>query len=169
MQRGIFEGIRAMTGIVTTGGCQCGALRYRIEGPLGSAGFCHCRMCQKAFGSFGAPLVGVDPAHFRWTRGEPAIFRSSPIVARGFCKDCGTPMFMLEDGYGPIEIAIGTLDDPSSAAPDHVVGVESKLSWADGLPSLVARTTADDRTPEDLAKLTSRQHPDHDTDRWPPD
>jgi hypothetical protein len=78
-------------------------------------------------------------------------------------------MFMLEDGWPVYEIAIGTLDDPSSAAPDHVVGVESKLPWADALPGLPARTTADDRTPEDLAKLTSRQHPDHDTDRWPPD
>ena len=157
-----------MTNNITTGGCQCGALRYRIEGPLGPAGFCHCRMCQKAFGSFGAPLVSADPARFRWTRGEPAIFRSSPVVARGFCRDCGTPMFMLEDGYGPIELAIGTLDDPATAAPDHVAGVESKLPWADALPSLPARTTADDRTPEDLAKLTSRQHPDHDTERWPP-
>ena len=150
-----------------TGGCQCGALRYRIEGPLGHAGFCHCRMCQKAFGSLGAPLVSVDPARFRWTRGTPATFRSSAIVARGFCRDCGTPMFMLEDGYGPIEIAIGTLDDPNTAAADHVVGVESKVSWADALSGLPAKRTEDDRTPEDLKNLRSLQHPDHDTQHWP--
>ena len=150
-----------------TGGCQCGALRYRIEGQLGHAGFCHCRMCQKAFGSLGAPLVSVDPARFRWTRGTPATFRSSAIVARGFCRDCGTPMFMLEDGYGPIEIAIGTLDDPNTAAPDHVVGVESKVSWADALSGLPAKRTEDDRTPEDLKNLRSLQHPDHDTQHWP--
>jgi hypothetical protein len=150
-----------------SGGCQCGALRYRIEGPLGNASFCHCRMCQKAFGSFGAPLVSVDPVHIRWTRGEPGLFRSSPVVARGFCRDCGTPMFMLEDGYGPIEIAIGTLDDPSKATPDHATGVESKVPWADDLPSLPARRTDEDRTPQDLAKLASLQHPDHDTPEWP--
>jgi hypothetical protein len=152
---------------IHTGGCQCGAVRYRIEGPLGGAGFCHCRMCQKAFGSFGAPLVSVDPKLFRWTRGQPSTFRSSPVVARGFCQGCGTPLFMLEDDYGPIEIAIGTLDDPSAAAPDHVVGIESKLAWADRLPGLPAKRTDQDRTPADLTKLRSLQHPDHDTVKWP--
>ena len=130
--------------IEASGGCQCGAVRYRIEGPLGPAGFCHCRMCQKAFGSFGAPLVAVPHERFRWTRGEPSIFRSSPIVARGFCRHCGTPLFMQEDGDGQIEIAVGTLDDPAVAAPDHVVGLESKLPWADRLPTLPA--TAPRRT-----------------------
>ena len=33
---------------VHTGGCQCGAVRFRIEGALGRASICHCRMCQKA-------------------------------------------------------------------------------------------------------------------------
>jgi len=154
---------------IFTGGCQCGALRYRIEAPLGPAGFCHCRMCQKAFGSLGAPLVSVAPERFRWTRGEPATFRSSPPVARGFCRDCGTPMFLLEDGYGPIEIAIGTLDDPNACAPAHVVGIESKLHWADSLPTVPARRTDEDRNAEDLRRLISRQHPDHDTETWPPE
>jgi hypothetical protein len=36
--------------VTITGGCQCGAVRYRIEGDLGRASICHCRMCQKAFG-----------------------------------------------------------------------------------------------------------------------
>ena len=44
-----------------SGGCQCGAVRFRVEGPLGDASVCHCRMCQKAFGAFYAPLVSVRP------------------------------------------------------------------------------------------------------------
>ena len=151
-----------------SGGCQCGAVRYRIDGPLGDASFCHCRMCQKAFGSFGAPLVSAPIARLTWTRGKPSAFRSSPVVARGFCSACGTPLYMLEDGWPVYEIAIGSLDDPSQAAPGHVVGVESKLPWADSLPSLPGHATAQDRTPDDLAKLVTRQHPDHDTAEWPP-
>lgn len=150
-----------------TGGCQCGAVRYRIEGQLGPAGFCHCRMCQKAFGSLGAPLVSVKPDVFSWTRGTPATFRSSPPVQRGFCRDCGTPLFLLEDGHGVIEIAIGTLDDPSACAPRHVVGIESKLLWSDSLPNLPARRTDEDRSPQELARFTNLQHPDHDTVAWP--
>ena len=34
-----------------TGGCQCGAVRYRLDAPPNDANICHCRMCQKATGS----------------------------------------------------------------------------------------------------------------------
>jgi hypothetical protein len=146
-----------------SGGCQCGALRYRITGPLGAAGICHCRMCQKAFGNFGAALVSVDFAGFTWTKGQPAEFRSSAIVARGFCRDCGTPLYMREDGDTNIEIAIGTLDNPSDIAPmTEQSGVESKVTWFDRMAHLPARATKDYRSPGELEKLKSLQHPDHD-------
>jgi hypothetical protein len=153
---------------VVTGGCQCGAVRYAISGPLGKAGICHCRMCQKAFGSWGAALVSVPHDIFRWTRGTPGLFRSSAVVDRGFCPACGTPLSMQEDGDDHIEIAIGTLDDPELAPPTSQVGIESRLTWFAGLSSLPASRTEDSRSPEELARLKSRQHPDHDTDQWPP-
>jgi len=37
------------------------------------------------------------------------------------------------------------------------------LSWFKSLATLPGRTTEEDRTPEDLRKLKSLQHPDHDT------
>jgi hypothetical protein len=151
-----------------TGGCQCGAVRYRIVGPLGKAGICHCRMCQKAFGNFGAALVSVDFAQFSWTRGEPSTFRSSAIVARGFCKNCGSPLFMREDGDPNIELSIGTLDDPNALAPmTEQTGVESMVQWFETLHELPRQETASYRTAEDLLKLRSLQHPDHDTEHWP--
>ena len=42
-----------------TGGCQCGAVRYALLEQPDNPHICHCRMCQKAFGSFFAPLTGV--------------------------------------------------------------------------------------------------------------
>ena len=45
-----------------TGGCQCGAVRYRTES-LGRPSICHCRMCQKAFGAFYGPLVTAHGRH----------------------------------------------------------------------------------------------------------
>ena len=52
---------------VYTGGCQCGAVRFRVEGTLGDASICHCRMCQKASGNFYQPLVSVRGARVTWT------------------------------------------------------------------------------------------------------
>ena len=72
-----------------SGGCQCGAVRFRVEGALGDASVCHCRMCQKASGNFYLPLVSVREAKLTWTRGEPKRFRSSNHASRGFCAECG--------------------------------------------------------------------------------
>ena len=73
-----------------TGGCQCGAVRFRAES-LGEASICHCRMCQKATGGLFGPYATVKAAELVWTRGERARFQSSNKVWRGFCQACGTP------------------------------------------------------------------------------
>ncbi len=156
-----------MTGTYS-GGCQCGAVRFRARAPLGKADYCHCRMCQKASGGPGAALVSVPLSQLAWTRGEPATFRSSPIVARGFCRQCGTPLFMMEDGDPNYEIAAGAFDEPATLGPFLTqVGVESRLPWFASLHQLPEAKTEDQRSPEDMQRLKSLQHPDHDTKNWP--
>jgi hypothetical protein len=156
-----------MSGKIHTGGCQCGAVRFRVEGALGDASVCHCRMCQKAFGSFYAPLVSVRDAKLIWTRGEPKKFQSSNAAARGFCANCGTPLtYEAPDG---IAIAIGVFDDPTDIVPMVQWGVEAKLPYVDRVPTLPGHDTlADPDAAPFLVKLVSFQHPDRDTDVWPP-
>ncbi len=151
---------------VYTGGCQCGTVRFRVEGALGDASVCHCRMCQKAFGSFYAPLVSVRGAKLEWTRGAPRKFRSSNFAQRGFCGECGTPLtYEAPDG---VALAIGAFDHPEELAPVIQWGVEAKLPYADAIPTLPARDTmADEDAAAFLADLVSYQHPDHDTAEWP--
>ena len=146
-----------------TGGCQCGAVRYRI-GRLGRPTICHCRMCQKAFGGFFAPLVTAHETE--WTRGAPSHFQSSDRIRRGFCAGCGTPLsYEAEDG---LEIAIGSLDDPALAAPVAQVNAAFRQPFFDGLCSLPQVGAADAARNETWnASLTSFQHPDHDTATWP--
>jgi len=154
--------------MLCTGGCQCGALRYRYEGRMGDASICHCRMCQKAFGSWGAALVSLTATSLTWTRGSPTEFRSSAFVARGFCKDCGTPLYMREDGDPNFEMAVGTLDNPNAIPPlSRQSGVESRCTWFAEMATLPTETTESYRKAEDLAQLALRQHPDHDTPTWP--
>lgn len=156
-----------MSGNIHTGGCQCGAVRFRVEGTLADASVCHCRMCQKAFGSLYAPLVSVRGAELIWTRGQPKKFQSSNAAQRGFCADCGTPLtYEAPDG---IALAIGAFDDPSGLVPKIQWGVEGKLPFTDEIPALPARDTlADANAAPFLKTLVSYQHPDHDTDVWPP-
>ncbi len=146
------------------GGCQCGAVRFRI-GRLGRATVCHCRMCQKAFGSFFGPLVTAH--EIEWTRGAPKRFASSDKVQRGFCAACGTPL-TYEYG-GPVEIAIGALDNPEVAPPTRQLNPADKVSFFEALCTLPLRRPEDQPEAEAFkASLTSYQHPDHDTAQWPP-
>ena len=152
-----------MSGVALSGGCQCGAVRFRAA-RLGRASICHCRMCQKAFGSFFGPLVTAHD--LQWTRGQPKYFASSNKVRRGFCADCGTPL-SYEYG-GPPEIAIGTFDNPEAAAPVIQVNPADKLSFFDGICSLPVLPPAEQPEAETFkASIVSFQHPDHDTNEWP--
>ena len=141
-----------------TGGCQCGAIRYRAE-CLGRSSVCHCRMCQRAVGNVSAPLVIATGIVWQ---GTPATWASSNISERGFCSTCGTPLFLrdFEAPDGECEIMIATLDDPELAPPAYHVGVESRISWvklADGLPVYETGGT-DGAGPK---TITSNQYPIH--------
>ena len=152
---------------VHAGGCQCGAVRFRVTGVLDDASICHCRMCQKAFGAYYAPLVGTRGARLEWTRGEPAWFQSSNLVRRGFCAGCGTPLsYEAPDG---VALAAGAFDHPQAFAPRIQYGIEGRLPFVDGLAGLPARRTEEDAAAAAfLARVVSFQHPDHDTGHWPP-
>jgi hypothetical protein len=146
-----------------TGGCQCGAVRFHATSPRDSA-ICHCRMCQKAFGNYFAPLVTVEK--LEWTRGEPTFFRSSNLAERGFCAKCGTPLLYRGDN-GSIEIAAGALDDPQAAAPRTQINIADRLALFDTLPD-VPPYAHPDKEAAFNAGVVNFQHPDHDTAVWPP-
>ncbi len=153
---------------VYSGGCQCGAVRFRVEGALGDASVCHCRMCQKASGNFYLPLVAVGDARLTWTRGAPKKFRSSNYAQRGFCGDCGTPLsYEAPDGVG---LAIAAFDKPEEVAPTIQWGIEQKLPYVDQIAALPGKETMEDMDAAHfLHDLVSYQHPDHDTETWPPE
>jgi hypothetical protein len=142
-----------------TGGCQCGAVRFRGEG-LAEASICHCRMCQKATGGLFGPYVGLDG--LAWTRGERKRFQSSNKVWRGFCEACGTPL-TWEHEAGLVSVMIGTLDDPAAVQVSEQLGSASKLPWVDDLGRVPTHEPTEPRAAAHLASIVSLQHPDHDT------
>jgi hypothetical protein len=152
-----------------TGGCQCGAVRYALLEQPDNPHICHCRMCQKAFGSFFAPLTGVPLDKFQITRGELSIFMSSGETERGFCKNCGTPLTIHDVDSARITVSIGSLDEPAKVEPRKQYGIEGKLPWFAKLASLPGDKTTEADNPEFAAKIaaSNNQHPDHDTTEWP--
>jgi hypothetical protein len=83
----------------------------------------------------GAPAIAgafVSRDAFRFTKGEPKLFRSSPIVERGFCADCGTYLLyrpLIPEWSDWIIITIASLDLPENLSPERHYGVESQIMW----------------------------------------
>ncbi|SFB58133.1 Uncharacterized conserved protein [Rhizobium sp. NFR07] len=146
-----------------TGGCQCGAVRFRIRGELGRASICHCRMCQKAFGGFFGPLVTAPRDGVEWTRGEPRYFQSSVNIDRGFCENCGTPLTYRTPST--LDIAIGAFDERDDLAPKVQVNHHFRLPWIETIFDAPVHGDPDYYSKQE--QIISFQHPDHDTENWP--
>jgi len=152
---------------VWSGGCQCGAVRFAVSGPLGEASICYCRMCQKATGGAFGLFVRIDQEHLAWTRGEPKRFVSSNVARRGFCADCGTPLTWEYEGG--VVITVAAFDNAAEIEPVVQMALEAQFPWLWRLDALaVSDQSSDPEYATLLASVRSNQHPDHDTEVWPP-
>ena len=124
-----------------TGGCQCGAIRYCVApGPVRQS-VCHCRMCQRATSNAFAPLAEATHDRITWD-GTPAVFASSNLGERGFCADCGAPIFLRSPGGSTTEFMAGSLDEPQRFRPTYNYGTESRLPQGETLTSNQFEPTA---------------------------
>lgn len=152
-----------------TGGCQCGAVRFRVDGEVRHLSVCHCRMCQKASGALFGVVGSVRVAELTWTRGELSYFRSSSLARRGFCRDCGTPLTYQFDGARHVAISLGAYDDPNQFEEIEFALEVSNAHPVTGrimeIPENPMTSTPEDA--EAFANMKTFQHPDHDTQTWP--
>jgi hypothetical protein len=125
---------------VKTGGCLCGAVRYRVEGDLRRLAACHCSQCRRSSGHF---LAGATADRASLTvEGEVAWYESTPgKVRRGFCPTCGSSLFWERIGAPEVDIWAGTLDGPTGLVLRDHIYVADKGDYyaiADGLPQYPA-------------------------------
>jgi hypothetical protein len=120
-----------------TGGCFCGAVRYRAAG-VKRTSYCHCRMCQKASGAPVVAFLAVPVQGFTLISGTMTAYRSSEKAVRHFCGRCGTQLtFRLVDNPVEIDVNLATLDHPERLAPADHIYTASAMPWLrieDGLP-----------------------------------
>jgi hypothetical protein len=119
------------------GGCLCGEVRYRATPDHREGYYCHCRMCQLAFGNTRAAFFNLRKAQVVWTKGEPVYYHSSKFARRGRCGHCGTPFSFDYLDSEWLDLSVGSLDDPSAFTPVSHFAVETRVAtWhiEDGLP-----------------------------------
>ena len=114
-----------------TGGCHCGAVRYRVSGDPAHVALCHCTDCRK---SAGAPMVSwaaFASADFAVEQGEVTAFNSSGDSVRSFCPRCGTGLFFVNETVLPglVDIQSATLDDPDALVPQAQIQVAERIGW----------------------------------------
>ena len=120
-----------------TGGCLCGRVRYEARPDHREGYYCHCRMCQLAFGNTRAAWFNLKVEQVRWTGEAPKQYASSKIASRGFCGSCGTPLSFHFNDNDSMDLSVGSLDEPSALHPTEHWGVETRIAaWhvPDGLP-----------------------------------
>ncbi len=120
------------------GGCQCGAVRYSVEGQPEHVALCHCSDCRK---SAGAPTVAwgaFKSSEFALTAGSPAVYNSSGASMRHFCATCGSGVYFVNEQYLPglVDIQVATLDDPDALPPQAQIQVAERISWMKDLAAL---------------------------------
>ena len=116
------------------GGCQCGAIRYRLLRAPVALYVCHCRDCQKqASSAFGMSMwVERDAIEFRGA--EPRIYHTRGGSGRpkhcAFCGECGTRLYHAGgDERDVLSVKAGSLDDTSGLAPTCHLWTKSAQPW----------------------------------------
>jgi len=141
---------------VVAGGRQCGAVRYALHVAPENAPVCHCRVCRRATGGLFAALAGAPTNAFAWSRGEPAVFASSSLAKRGYCRDRGAPLsFSYDYPEAHFYVTSGSMDDPEAAPSLKQVGIESRVGWVKFCEDVPAEQTGED--PEAAAFFAGMQ------------
>ena len=118
-----------------TGGCACGAIRYECSGDPAMALNCYCRDCQRSGGAAMASVMVMPKDNVKILKGEASFHEvvadSGKKVSRGFCANCGSPLFTkLESFPTVLGIKAGSLDDPNQFKPGMNVYTSSAPTWA---------------------------------------
>ncbi len=122
-----------------TGGCLCGAVKFRAQGEPMNVASCHCVNCRKMSGAAFATYVMFPADKFEWIQGVLGKYAATPGLVRAFCRDCGSPVAAWGNRERDKWIIAwaGALDQADRLRPSHHVFAKDELPWLnldDGLP-----------------------------------
>lgn len=121
---------------ILEGGCQCGAIRYRVTGAPLTLYACHCTECQKQSASAFGLSLWVERSDLEIVSGEPRHWErladSGNTTRCAFCPDCGSRLYHeASDDPGIYSLKGGSLDAIAGLTPVGHIWVRSKQPWVD--------------------------------------
>ena len=129
-----------------TGGCGCGAVRWKLSEPPLGAGYCHCTRCQRRTGSASSLSALVPPGAMELTSGEDLVrcWKPDDGWAKCFCGECGSAIY----GHHPertelVILRLGSFDEDPGVKIHFRQFTASAAPWEpipdDGLPRYEGR------------------------------
>ena len=116
-----------------TGGCLCGAVRYKVSADLIFSGKCYCDDCRKTSGSGHGSIYAVPEPSVTIT-GKLTEFKkaggSGQAITRRFCPVCGSRISATAAVMpGVMMITASTLDEPEKFKSQMSIFTAHAPSW----------------------------------------
>ena len=120
------------------GACDCGAVRYRITGPVRLIVNCHCNSCRTRNGAPYSTYCVVAQSDLDIVQGRDKLATYEKQGGKKvFCSVCGSPLYNLNPLYaGLFMVMYGSLSDNATLMPMFNVFCESKLPWVENIASI---------------------------------
>jgi len=124
--------------VLLSGGCWCGAVRYRVPDEFRYAMNCHCSRCRAATGTAFKSLAGIEREKLVIERGADALLVTGDDDLNDTrCAACGSFLFSVVRDGKYVHVGMGSLIDEPSIRPSAHIFVGSKAPWfeiTDDLP-----------------------------------
>jgi hypothetical protein len=114
-----------------TGGCRCGAVRFRMEAPPIITHCCHCRTCQKVSGSAFSINAMIETDRLTIVKGEPQTMEDENGEKEVQCPACRYALWAHLPRFGDAIafVGVGMLDQGESLPPEAHYFTRSKHPW----------------------------------------
>jgi hypothetical protein len=119
------------------GGCECGAVRYRVKGRMRDSVVCHCSQCRRSHGHSPGYSKARTAELTMEGEGDVAWYASSKEARRGFCRKCGSSLFWRMENSDGVSITAGSLKTPTGLKTARHIFAGDKGDYyeiADGVP-----------------------------------
>jgi hypothetical protein len=131
----LVSGAQVKSAFPVEGGCDCGAVRYRLESAPLFVHCCHCRWCQRESGASFALNALIESDRVTKLNGTAEFVDTPSFSGRGQriarCPSCRLALWSHYAGAGTAIsfVRVGTLDRPDLLPPDIHIYTGSKQPW----------------------------------------